>query len=832
MPLKVTDDAPKTFPNPDYLTLQNFKRGVITLINESRLPKNALKEASNLFLAEDGQPTIRPGIDWFGTTPTTTTTSAATVAGTASGTNWTTPTNTTSDNATYAVYATTTQDNLKLTNFGFSVPTGATVTGVTIVVNGNGTDATAGNRSIEVGLTKDGTTLSGTRAASQNMNQTTDTNLTFGSSASLFGTTLTPAEVSASTFGILLRAANTNAGARNIDYVTVVITYTNQEAIEGFDYFDSNGTIHLLVVAGGYIHRSLDDGATWTQCNISGQLTPPLTKGNWTNTNQYNSFLYHTNGVNNIIRYDGTTTLQAYTALSTPSAPTVAKTGLASTTYTYNFKVAQVNTVGFTAASTATSIQVTNTRDVWDATANYVTVSGTVSTTATRVDVYISEDAVNYYYLGSAVVDAGTGAYSFKDDGSARVIASTVAPAADTTQGPKVEELSNIGSRMYGVRDSVNKYRSWFTSGQPPYGVFSNAYDGGYIDWQIGGKLYPVKAVDYRSGKGDPIATIFMDSADGQGGIIQVSLDTVTVGDISITLPSAYQLPGSRGTPAPRSVVNVLNDYYFYNSQAVYNLGTRAQFLNILSTDESSSNIRPNFRQISREAEGEIAGAYHESIIYLSYPVGSTTNNKTAIYNTELKAWLPEAFDVGFTKFLRYTDQNKAQHLLVLKPGDTRLSEISTGIQGDYGQAFATSLTTGLYKTTNDVFEFQFTEEAEFELAATGGNINVQLLGIDRTRGYHPIKTVTLTTTTQTSNVGWDTFGWDTTRWDETSTAPTLVSEPSIKRYFSIQKELNAVQWHVFTTNSIEARYILRTLQSWGTPTQSGHPSTWRLTPI
>lgn len=69
MPLTIQDDTPKTFPQPQYLTLDNFKRGVISLIDKSRLPKNALEEAENIFLVEDGQPTVSPGVDWFGTAP-------------------------------------------------------------------------------------------------------------------------------------------------------------------------------------------------------------------------------------------------------------------------------------------------------------------------------------------------------------------------------------------------------------------------------------------------------------------------------------------------------------------------------------------------------------------------------------------------------------------------------------------------------------------------------------------------------------------------------------------------------------------------------------------
>lgn len=672
MPLNLRDDTPKNFPDQQYLTLDNFKRGVITLIDKSRLPRNALEEADNIFLYEDGQPGPRPGVDWYG-------------------------------------------------------------------------------------------------AASPN--------------------------------GL---------------------------EILGFDYFDANGTIHLVIVAGGTVYRSLDDGATWTACTgytLNSSLPVKMV--------QYNSYLYLTNGTDNITLYDGTTVLTQYATLSTPAAASTTVNGMgAGTAITYKYKVARVNTIGFSAASptsTGTAVTTSLARESWVLGTTNATLTMPISVTGqTRWDIYLSDDSTNYYYLSSvAVPDPNTpSVVTWLDDGSSIIVPSTTAPTASTAQGPLVKELSVVGSRLYGVQDTVNKYRIWFSSANTPVGAFSSAYDGGYLDWQVGGKFLPVHVEDYRDGKGTPLATVWCKSADGQGCILQMSLETFTVGDISVTIPSAYRLPGSRGTPAPGSVVNVLNDYFFYNTQAFYNLGARAQFLNLLSTDEASANIRPTVKQITNAGESAIASAYFDARVYFSVPYGTTTNNYTAIYDTERKAWLPTAFTIGFKKFLRYTDTGGTQRLLCVKPGDTRLSEISPSIQGDYGQAFATSLYTGLYPVTKNRFEFQWTEEAELELSNPQGEINFELLGIERTRGFRSSKSATVETTL--TGQGWSTFGWSTTPWSDTSTVPDTFSESSVKRYFNVNRELNAIQWHI-TTNSLNARYVLRTLQTHGTPTQGGKPPQWRI---
>ena len=667
MPLQTDDNLPTKFPSPVYLTFASFRRGVITLINETKLPKNAAKEMKNLYLVEDGQPSVRPGVDWFGS----------------------------------------------------AVPNG--------------------------------------------------------------------------------------------------------EAIQGYDYFD-DGDIHLVAVAAGVVYRSLDDGVTWTQCTGGTMATTGTVE-----MNQNGSKLYITQAGQNILRYNGTTTLEVYTALTTPSAPTIAATPAGGTAYTYYYKVAAVNTVGFSLASSATSISHNVPRSAWDSATNYVTLTlPAYQATQTRYDIYFSEDNINFYYLSSQ----STPNLAWKDDGTAQVVPSTLAPTGNTTQGPKVARLRNVGVRQYGVGDPDNRYRIWFTGAGNSSGSFSSAYDGGYIDWQPGGKYFPIDVEDYRSGKGDPIATVWCDSADGQGCILQMSLESLTIGDVTITLPSIYQLPGSRGTPAPNSVINVLNDYFFYNSLGIYNLGSRAQFLNILSTDEASANIRPNFRLVNRTAESGIATAYHEANVYFSLPIGSTTNNQTMIYNTEMRAWMPEAFDIGFSKFLRYTDQSKSQHLLALRPGDNRLSEISTGIQGDYGVGFDTSFTTGLIQTTQNRWEFLFVEEGQLDFSNPQSRIYVELVGSDRAQGLHPIKTVLLDASSTVTNHGWDISNWDVLEWDDVSVVPETFSESSAKRYFTIQRELNSVQWHVYSNDSADIRYVLRSLQTWGTPTEAGHPPSWRLNSI
>lgn len=762
MPLPIKNINHPPPPKPEFLTLSNFKRGVITLIDKSRLPKDALEEANNIFLYEDGQPGPRPGINWYGTAP-------------------------------------------------------AAVSGASPSLSPSASVSPSASAS---GSPSASLSPSASASGSPSASRSPSASLSPSASASRSRSPSASASPSASLSG------SPSASSSPSSSMSASASQGDNSAIDGFDYFDFNGDIHLVAAAGGTIYRSTDDAATWTACT-GATYTP----GSPVYMNQSGAYLYITNGIENIIRYDGTTTLVTYSALTTPAAPTVAPTpGAPGTGFNYYYKVARANTVGFSDASAASSVQAHAVpRDSWDNSTNYLTITTPNGTSdQTRWDIYISENNVDYYYIDSVISTNGA-ASTYKDNGTAIPVPGTTAPTENTTQGPVVEELTNVGSRMYGVRDANNRYRIWFSGSGNFAGSFSPAYDGGYLDWQEGGKYIPVKVEDYRDGKGTPLATVWCKSADGQGCILQMSLDTLTIGDISITVPSAYRLPGSRGTPAPGSVVNVLNDYMFYNSQAFYNLGSRAQFLNLLSTDESSANIRPSVKQISTEGEALIASCYYDARVYFSVPYGATANNHTAIYDTERKAWLPKAFTRGFTKFLRYTDTSGVNHLLALGTGDSVISEISSTFNGDYGVGFDTSLNTGLYPVTKDRFEFQFTEEAEVEFSNPVGTVNVELLGIERTNGYSSIETRAVSVTSNTTSVSWNTFAWNTTDWNDTSVVPVVLSESSVKRYFPIQKELNAVQWRITTTGK-DASYVLRNLQTWGTATQAGKPTEWLLT--
>jgi len=609
-------------------------------------------------------------------------------------------------------------------------------------------------------------------------------------------------------------------------------------AIDGAAMYQSGLLANQMVlVANGVVYQSLNDGQTWTACT-GATFTPGqkcyFTQGS--SDGSGNNYMYITNGYDYPVRYNGTTTLVPFVAISAPTTPTVVATGLTTGVYQYFYRISAVNSVGFTQASASGTITTNVSRESWDPTdtgSYYITLAWAAVTGAVRYDIYladnVSDDAANNdYYLNSVGATASPG---YVDNGQQATNPNTTAPLENTTGGPRVRELVAIGARMWGVEDRDYPYRVWWTGSGPFVGYFSDAYDGGYIDLQLGSQFFPVQVVDYRDGKGDPLTTVFCNSADTRGCIWQISLTATTLLDTQFTQPSANKLAGSRGTPAPNSVVSVENDFMFFNYQAIYDLGSRQSLFNLLSSDEYSANIRPTLVDgINPAATSGISAYYYLAKVFISAPFSSSVNNQTILYDTERRAFLPEAYSIGMERMFQYTDTTGTNHLLFWKPGDDTLSETSANIRGDYGEAFITSLVTGLMPTQKDRFGFGYVDTAYVEFSGQLADIYIELNGVDRTHGFALQKSATMPTlnTLGSTNTGWDQFAWDTDYWDDSSQAVDAYAESTSKRYFIVNKELNAYQYRI-TTQDPSSQYVLRTLQITETATEAGMPHTWRL---
>jgi len=152
---------------------------------------------------------------------------------------WNDPSNAGTSDDAYAVANINTGVNaythyLKSTNFGFSIPVGSTIEGVEATIERKSQLSGANYaRDTIVKLVKGGT-ISGDNKNSATVYPLTDTIETYGGSTDMWGLTLTPADINASNFGVVL-ATNTVHGsyAISVDNVQIKVYYTPPPAIKG-----------------------------------------------------------------------------------------------------------------------------------------------------------------------------------------------------------------------------------------------------------------------------------------------------------------------------------------------------------------------------------------------------------------------------------------------------------------------------------------------------------------------------------------------------------------------------------------------------------------------
>lgn len=116
---------------------------------------------------------------------------------------------------------------IKGTNFGFSIPSGATIDGIIVEVGGNSNIfGTVDDHSVR--LVKGGT-IGGDNKASGTDYTTSETNRTYGSSSDLWGLSFTDSDINNSTFGVVY-SGNRVVGTDNLtlllDYIRITVHYT------------------------------------------------------------------------------------------------------------------------------------------------------------------------------------------------------------------------------------------------------------------------------------------------------------------------------------------------------------------------------------------------------------------------------------------------------------------------------------------------------------------------------------------------------------------------------------------------------------------------------
>lgn len=149
------------------------------------------------------------------------------------GANWTNPGKVSGagDNSC-ATYNAKLRDQIVLYNYGFNIPTAATIDSIYVYVDGYGLNAVANKRDFEVQLTKTGGTANvGVGDLEENVRMTLATACSGSNEYSikdngLWGTTWTYSEINASNFGIIVKDDDAGSDELGLDAVKITVVYT------------------------------------------------------------------------------------------------------------------------------------------------------------------------------------------------------------------------------------------------------------------------------------------------------------------------------------------------------------------------------------------------------------------------------------------------------------------------------------------------------------------------------------------------------------------------------------------------------------------------------
>lgn len=576
------------------------------------------------------------------------------------------------------------------------------------------------------------------------------------------------------------------------------------------EYVKSDGTTELIAV-GVKAYKSVD-GGTWSE--ITGAT---FTEGESCYFVQLRSRLYITNGTDNLAFYNGTN-LVSYSEISAPTwaATPLARTTLTSGAYSVYYIVTALNDVGETIGSTEQTITVNKTRDTW-ASGETITLDFNAVSGASRYQIYFSDES------GYETLIGNTTNTEFIDDGTGAANTLVEVPLDNTTGAPKFRQMEISGNRIWATDDPNNKYRVYWSGTGQNTGKFSDFYGGGNIDLELGGREVPKSVVHYRTGKGDSIVTVICSSPDGQGSIWQISLDSLTVGDTAFTVPTASKIVGSIGTSAPLSVVKFKNDIGFYNKKGFTSLGSKANLLNILATDELSVNIRPSVRSLVASKANGVCGHYYDGKIYWSVPESSSGNDKIYIFDTERRNW-QISWSLGVKQFIEYTQTDGNTKLLAIPLTGDKLIQISESISGDMGQPFTTKYTSGLYAINKDRTVAAKVKYAYIELGRPKGRITFTILGTEKNKPFSSIGSITITDQISQTGYTWDKYS--TNPYSSSSGTPTSFSSSTIKKRIKISKKLYNYQAQV-TSSGYGDFYQLLSWQLKGRIVPGRTPSSW-----
>jgi hypothetical protein len=590
---------------------------------------------------------------------------------------------------------------------------------------------------------------------------------------------------------------------------------TTPDGSRTFTRFNTDGTKTIINVTcvGGNIQYSLDDMQTYTTVGS-------YTSGTRTRMIKFNSLIYIYNGVDSLKTMNMTTfVVSAYTGITSPTGLSGTLSGsLAAGSFNNFYKVTATNDVGETLPSSELSKTTNKERAIWTNGTDYIDLSWTTVSGATRYNIYYTDSTGREVYL-----DSVTG-LSYRDSGQVPPNPYIIAPLEDTTTAPKFAFAKISEGKLFACGDPTHPYRVYWTGTGQYAGAFSAFYGGGWIDLDAGGDEIPTSLIHFRTGQGSTALTALTTDAAGIGGTWHIVLTNSTIGEFTVLIPTGIKIVGAAGSNSPDGVFEARNSVLYPSTKGFYAMGSKPQLLNILATDEISTNIRTSIANITNSASSKIAGISDNGMAYWSVPVGASDNNETWVLDLEHGAWIVK-WNVGFKFFFQHTDSTGKVHLLGMPVGGTQLQDLSYSFTSDNGTAFEARLRSGLIHFSDDHKSWWQVDNVTFEYLRPRGSIYMSVSGTQQGKSLTELANTAITDTVSATGWGFDPFG--SISWGATLGTPSTYSAASRKKVVRMKnKLLNNIQYEVYSQDANQSWALSRVIIE-GVPVKVQDPSSW-----
>jgi|GEM_PF-513509 len=736
-------------PKIERLSFKDWQKGTVTAYDDGRTPTDGLRNSLNVVLDQDGTLKPRPSLSPYGEQP----------VGTVLGEVFEFVRTTTSSSENWEICMQAVSTNEVQTISVTGSPTGGTFT---LTYSGQTTAGIAYNASAA-------TVQSALEALS---------NLAVGDVVCAGGALPTTA-VTVTFQGAL---ANTNVALLTADSTGLTGGTSPTVSIAGTTPGGLSGIPHVR-----------KDGGAWTA--VAGKYYDSTAPTHYI---QIDDKVLVMNGEDNLSYFDiptviTTPTVVPFVALSTPSAPTAVKSGLAGTTYTIYYRITANSTVGETVASVAGSVTVGAVREVWNPATDYVTLTWPAVSGAVSYNVYMGTVAGSEF-----MVSAGVNGLSFKDDGSLAQDLTRLAPVSDSTAGPKVSRGTVINGQVFLVGDKDQPRYVRFGGTGKFVLDFSPFNGGGYVEIGKGSKEFPVRVMPFRDGKGNAQITVLCRGTNGRGKRYLMSPNSTTIGETVISFFDVIEDNGQDGTESPDGVILYDDSLWYPSRDGFKTTGTKPQLQNLLSTDRVSNTIQTDIKNLNNSAMQKCVGLGFEGQLYWALPSGSMENNEIWVLDLDREgAWM-KPWDIAADWLWLYNDNNGTTHFCVLS--ENKIYEFTTSLlTSDNGQAFPTSASSGLLKFSEDGMEWAKIIDITAFLQRPEGQITFSVAGKTEDEDLAPLGSEVYSSSA--SLVGWSEHQWSTAMWSQ-STVPDSYSPANEPIVIEVDEEVQWFTWELGSTTA------------------------------